>query len=324
MIAVDISNIWGEVALPDLLAIESEVTAAHEALLEGTGAEGECRSWPELSSGESNPELFRLLLAAERIRSDSDACVVVGSGGCCLGARAAMELLQGPNHNLSKGKGNPQIFFAGNQLSTRHWNELTGLLKDKDFSVIVVGDALESGLAFRSLRWMLERKYGTDEAKRRIYAVADPEKGTLGRMAAEEKWECFAVPAGMPEGYGVLTAGGLLPMAVAGIDIQEVLAGAAEAKEEYALGSFATPVWLYTAVRNLLQRGGKAVEILASGEPGFQTFGRWWQRLAGGSEGKNGKGLFSAPADPRELGQLIQDGTRNLMETVIRFDPPEN
>ena len=321
MITVDISNIWGEVALPDLLAIESEVTAAHETLLEGAGAEGACRKWLELPARETNPELFRILLAAERIRNDSEACVVVGAGCCCLGARAAIELLQGPNHNLGKGRGNPQIFFTGNQLSTRYWNELTGLLKDKDFSVIVVGDSLESGLAFRSLRWMLERKYGTDEAKRRIYAVADPEKGTLGRMAAEEKWECFAVPAGMPEGYGVLTAVGLLPMAVAGMDIQEVLAGAGEAKEEYAMGSFENPVWLYAAVRNLLYRGGKAVEILASGEPGVQNFGRWWQRLAGESAGK---GLFSVPADPRELGPLLQNGTRNLMETVIRFDPPEN
>lgn len=328
MINVDISNIWGEVALPDLLAIESAVAAAHETLLEGTGPGTE---WLDLLSGKANPEVFRLLLAAERIRNDSEVCVVVGVDGGCLGARAAIELLQGPNHNFGKGRGNPQIFFTGNNFSTRHWNELLRLLKDRDFSVIVIsgsGITTESAIAFRSLRWMLERKYGTDAASKRIYAVTDPEEGALRQMAQEEGWDSFCLPSGAAEGHSVLTAAGLLPMAVAGIDIQEVLDGAAEAKEEYAAGSFENPVWQYAAVRNLLYRGGKAVEIMASFEPGFPMFGRWWQQLFAGSEGKDGKGLFPAtaqmPADLYALGQLIQEGQRNLFETMVLFDPPES
>ena len=327
MICMDISNIWAQVSLPDLLAMENEMAAAHETLLEGTQAGGE---WLELPTREATEEMDRIQKAAERIRVDSDVCVVAGIDGGCLGARAAMELLQGPHHNFGKGKGNPQIFFAGNNFSTRHWNELLRLLKDKDFSVIVVsksGTTLEPAIALRSLRWMLERKYGTDAANRRIYAVTDPEGGPLGQMAREEGWESFEISSGVGEGYSVLTAAGLLPMAVAGIDILEVLAGAADAREEYALGSFENPVWQYAAVRNLLYRGGKAVEVLASFEPGFRQFGLWWQQLFAQSEGKEGKGLFQATAeltqDLHALGQMLQEGQRNLLETMVRFDPPE-
>jgi len=222
MISVDISNIWGAVALPDLLAMESEVEAAHEKLLKGTATEGECRTWLDLLSRESNPEIFRILLAAERIRNDSEVCVVVGIGGSCLGARAAIELLQGPNYNIGKGKGDPQIFFAGNSFSTRQWQELLRLLKDRDYSLIVIsqsGADMESAIAFRSLRWMLERKYGTDTANKRIYAVTDPVEGALRQMAQEEGWESFPIPSGVGEWYAVFTAAGLLPMAVAGSDI---------------------------------------------------------------------------------------------------------
>ena len=331
MINVDISNIWGEVALPDLLAIESEVAAAHEMLLEGTGAGSQYREWMNLPSREPNPEAFRILLAAERIRNDSEVCVVVGVGGSYLGSRAAMELLQGPHHNIGKGKGDPQIFFAGNTVSTRSWNELMRLLKDKDFSVIVIsksGTTMEPAMAFRSLRWMLERKYGTDGANKRIYAVTDPVDGALRQMAEEKGWESFSIPVGVGGRYSVLTAAGLLPMAVAGLDILEMLQGAMDAKENYALGSFENPVWQYAAVRNLLYRGGKAIEILESFEPGFKLFGAWWQQLFGESEGKAGKGLFPATAqlttDLHSIGQLIQEGKRNLFETMVRFDPPEN
>ena len=331
MINVDISNIWGEVALPDLLAIESEVAAAHEMLLEGTGAGSQYREWMNLPSREPNPEAFRILLAAERIRNDSEVCVVVGVGGSYLGSRAAMELLQGPHHNIGKGKGDPQIFFAGNTVSTRSWNELMRLLKDKDFSVIGIsksGTTMEPAMAFRSLRWMLERKYGTDGANKRIYAVTDPVDGALRQMAEEKGWESFSIPVGVGGRYSVLTAAGLLPMAVAGLDILEMLQGAMDAKENYALGSFENPVWQYAAVRNLLYRGGKAIEILESFEPGFKLFGAWWQQLFGESEGKAGKALFPATAeltaDLHSIGQLIQEGKRNLFETMVRFDPPDN
>lgn len=331
MINVDISNVWGQINLPDLLAIEEEAAAAHEKLMEGTGEGAGFRQWLELPAAEPGGEIFRILLAAERIRNDSDVCVVVGVGGSYLGSRAAIELLQGENRNIGKEKGDPQIFFAGNSFSSRQWLELMKLLDGKDFSVIVVsksGTTLESAVAFRSLRWILERRYGTDAAKKRIYAVTDPEQGPLRQMAEEAGWESFPIPQGVGGRFSVLSAAGLLPMAVAGIDIQEVLRGGAEAKEAYSLGSFENPVWLYAAVRNLLYRGGKAIELFESFEPGFRAFGLWWQQLFGESEGKDGKGLFPAAAELTEdlhsLGQLIQEGQRNLFETMVRFAPGEN
>lgn len=330
MIYVDISNIWGEVALRDLLAMEQEVAAAHETLMEGTGAGSRHRKWLELPLLEETEELERICRAAERIRQESEVCVVVGVGGGYLGARAAIELLQGPSHNIGKGRGNPQILFTGNSVSTRHWNEVLRLLKDRDFSVIVVsksGTAMEPAIALRSLRWMLERKYGTDIANKRIYAVTAPNNGALEQMAEDAGWEIFSIPVGVGGRFSVLTAAGLLPMAVAGIDIRDVLQGAADAKEGYTLRSYENPVWQYAAVRNLLYRGGKAIELLVSFEPGFGAFGKWWQKLFGESEGKHGKGLFPATAQLTEdlhvLGQLIQDGSRNLFETVLRFDSPE-
>lgn len=329
LISVDISNVWGQIALPDLLAIESEVADAHEMLMSGTGEGAEYRGWLDLPRAESTPEIFRILLAAEKIRADSDICVVIGVGGSYLGSRAAIELLQGTNRNIGKGKDDPVILFAGNTLSTRYWNELTRLLKDKDFSIIVIsksGTTTEPAIAFRSLRWMLERKYGTDVARQRIYAVTDPIRGALRQMVQEEGWESFDIPQNIGSRFSVLSPAGLLPMAVAGIDIQQLLQGAAEAKESYDLRSFENPVWQYVAVRNVLYRSGKAIEILESFEPGFKMMGAWWQKLFAESEGKNGKGLFPTTAeltgDLHCLGQLIQEGQRNLFETMIRFDPP--
>ncbi len=331
MIKVDISNIWGQLALRDLLAMEKEVFAAHMALTEGTGAGCEYLGWMNLPVREPTEEIRRIRQAAERIRAESDVCVVVGIGGSYLGPRAAIELLQGPNHNIGKGKGNPQIYFAGNSLSTRHWNELMRLLEEKDFSVIVIsksGTTTEPAIAFRGLRWMLERRYGTDEANSRIYAVTDPCKGALRQMAEESGWETFAIPPSTGGRFSVLTAVGLLPMAVAGIDIMEVMNGAMDAKEAYDLRSFENPAWQYAVVRNLMYRNGKAVEILESYEPGFKMFGGWWQQLFGESEGKKGRGLFPATAeftaDLHSLGQMIQQGERNLFETMVRFDPPES
>lgn len=330
MIKVDISNIWGKLALRDLLLLEKEVFDAHQMLTEGTGAGAEYRGWLNLPAREPTEETGKILEAAEKIRRDSDVCVIVGIGGSYLGARAAIELLQGPNRNIGKGKGDPQILYAGNSLSTRHWNELMTLLEGKDFSVIVIsksGTTTEPAIAFRGLKWMLERRYGTEEAKTRIYAVTDPCNGALRKMASEEKWTSFVIPRNVGGRFSVLTAVGLLPMAVAGIDIIQLLNGAAEAKESYDLRSFENPVWLYAAVRNLMHRSGKAVELLESFEPGFHAFGGWWQQLFGQSEGKQGKGLFPATAeltaDLHSLGQLIQQGQRNLFETVIRFDPPQ-
>ena len=329
MIKVDISNVWGEMSLPELLAMEKDVAAAHKTLTEGTGAGNDFLGWQNLPTAEETAEMRRIQIAADRIRSDSDVFVVIGIGGSYLGPRAAIELLQGPNHNIGKGKGNPQIFFAGNGLSTRHWNELQRLLEGKDFSIAIIsksGTTTEPAIATRALRWMLERKYGTDGARKRIYAITDPVKGALRQMATEEGWETFTIPPDVGGRFSVLTPVGLLPLAVAGINIRDVMAGAAEAKEQYNLRSFENPVWLYAGVRNALYRKGKALEIFESFEPGFKMFGGWWQQLFGESEGKDGKGIFPVTAeltaDLHSLGQMIQQGQRNIFETMIRFDAP--
>ena len=329
MIKVDISNVWGQVSLPDLLAMEKEVFAAHETLMDGSGEGNDFLGWLNLPVAQPTSEMQRISAAAERIRQSSDVFVVVGIGGSYLGPRAAIELLQGCNHNIGKGKGDPQIFYAGNGLSTRAWNELLRLLEDKDFSIALIsksGTTTEPAIATRNLRWMLERKYGTEGAKSRIYAITDPCKGALRQMATEEGWETFVIPPNVGGRFSVLTAVGLLPMAVAGIDINAVMAAAADAKKIYDIRSFENPVWLYAAVRNLLYRRGKCIEILESFEPGFKMMGGWWQQLFGESEGKDGKGIFPVTAeftaDLHSLGQMIQQGERNIFETMIRFDAP--
>ena len=331
MITVDISNIWGELSLPELLQAEKAVFDAHMMLTDKNGRGSDFLGWLDLPVETETEEIARIRAAAKTIRETSDVFVVVGIGGSYLGPRAAIELLQGPNRNLGKGKGDPMILYAGNTLSTRAWNELVKLLEGKDFSLCLIsksGTTTEPAIATRALRWLLERRYGTDGAKKRTYAITDPQKGALRQMAEEEGWESFRIPQNVGGRYSVLTAVGLLPMAVAGIDPMEVMAGAAEAKKEYDLRSFENPVWLYAAIRNLLYRKGKCIEILESFEPGFKSMGGWWQQLFGESEGKEGKGIFPVygefTPDLHSLGQLIQQGERNLFETMIRFDAPEN
>ena len=330
MIHVDISNIWGELSLTDLLSIEAELSAAHLTVSERTGAGSEYLGWMDLPDRAPTAEHMRILAAAHQIRENSDILVVIGIGGSYLGPRAVMELLQGQNRNLRRGRGEPVILFAGNSLSTRAYTELTKLLEGKDFSLCVIsksGTTLESAIAFRNLRWMLERRYGTAQAKRRIYAVTDAEDGLLRQMANEEGWESFVIPADVGGRFSVLSPVGLLPLAAAGIDVMALLRGAAKAKKELDLRSFENPVWLYAAARNLMLRRGKAIEVLESFEPGFCMMGRWWQQLFGESEGKAGKGLFPVyaelTADLHSLGQFLQEGPRNMFETVVRFDPPK-
>ena len=331
MIKVDISNVWGQLSLPDLLAIEQEVAAAHNTLTEGTGAGNDFLGWLNLPTTEETEEMKRIQKCADWIRENSEVFVVIGIGGSYLGPRAAIELMQGCNRNIGKGKGDPQVFFAGNTLSTRAWNELCRLLDGKDFSVAVIsksGTTTEPAIAFRGLKWMLERKYGTDGARKRIFAITDPNKGALRQMATEEGWETFSIPPAAGGRFSVLTPVGLLPLAVAGIDIRKVMAGAAQAKHDYNyVRSFENPVWLYAGIRNLLYRNGKALEILESYEPGFKMMGGWWQQLFGESEGKDGKGIFPVcaefTADLHSLGQMIQQGHRNMFETMVRFDAPE-
>ena len=329
MIKVDISNVWGQISLPDLLATEKDVFAAHMLLTEGNGAGNDFLGWLNLPVEAETDEIRRIRAAAKEIRENSDVFVVIGIGGSYLGPRAAIELMQGCNHNMGKGKGNPQIYYAGNTLSTRGWNELTRLLEGKDFSIAIIsksGTTTEPAIATRALRWLLERKYGTEGARKRTYAITDPVNGALRQMSTEEGWESFVIPPDVGGRYSVLTAVGLLPMAVAGIDPMEVMAGAYAAKQEYDIRSFENPVWLYAAARNLLYRKGKAIEILESFEPGFRMMGGWWQQLFGESEGKDGKGIFPVYAeftpDLHSLGQMIQQGERNIFETMVRFDAP--
>ena len=326
MINVDISNIWGEYTLNDLLSLEKEVFAAHQTLLEGKGPGSDFLGWMDLPVFESTEEMERIMAAAKRIRSNSEVFVVVGIGGSYLGPRAAIELVMGQNHNL-RGR-DPQVLFAGNNLSTRAWQELCALLEGKDFSINIIsksGTTTEPAIATRALRWKLERKYGAEEAKKRIFVTTDPARGALRQMATEEGYESFTIPPTVGGRYSVLTAVGLLPMAVAGMDITELMFGAASAKRDMEIFSFENPAWLYAAARNLLYRSGKAIELLCNWEPAARCLGGWWQQLFGESEGKDGKGLFPVTAeftaDLHSLGQMIQQGQRNLFETVIRFAP---
>ena len=328
MIELDMSNVWGEFSLPQLLETEQEVFAAHKLLAEGKGPGNDFIGWLELPTAEDTAEMVRIKRAAERIRENSDVLVVIGIGGSYLGPRAAIELLKGQNHNLMND--DPQVFFAGNNLSTRAWQELCKLLEDKDFSINIIsksGTTTEPAIATRALRWMLERKYGTEKARSRTYVTTDPENGALRQMANEEGWESFIIPPDVGGRYSVLTAVGLLPMAVAGIDISALMAGAAEARQTLDVRSFENPAWQYAAIRNLMYRHGKALELLCTYEPDAKMLGGWWQQLFGESEGKDGKGLFPATAeftaDLHSLGQMIQEGQRNLFETVLRFAPPE-
>ncbi len=327
MINVDISNVWGECSLNDLLGLEKEVFEAHKMLIERKGPGNDYLGWLDLPSFEATDEMRRIVSAAKRIREHSEVFVVVGIGGSYLGPRAAIELVKGQNHNL-RGR-DPQIFFAGNNLSTRAWQELCALLEGKDFSINIIsksGTTTEPAIATRALKWMLERKYGADEAKKRIFVTTDPAKGALRQIATEEGYESFVIPPDVGGRYSVLTAVGLLPLAVAGMDITELMFGAAAAKRDLGAFSFENPAWLYAAARNLLYRNGKKLEILCNWEPSARLFGGWWQQLFGESEGKDGKGIFPVTAeftaDLHSLGQMIQQGERNLFETVIRFVPP--
>ena len=292
----------------------------------GSGAGGDFTGWVHLPRDYDKEEFARIQAAAERIRSDSQALVVIGIGGSYLGARAVVELLHSPNFNLTHKDG-PEIYFAGNGLSSDAMLEVIDLVKDKDFSVNVIsksGTTTEPAVAFRIFKALLEEKYGKDGAKKRIYATTDAHKGALKGLADAEGYEEFVVPDAVGGRYSVLTAVGLLPIACAGIDIAALMEGAAQAMEELARPGADNPAWQYAAARHALYTGGKKVEILAAYEPSFRFFGEWWKQLYGESEGKEGKGLFPASveftADLHSMGQYIQEGERLMFETVVRFD----
>ena len=268
--------------------------------------------------------------AAERIKKNTDVFIVIGIGGSYLGARGVIECLCSPNYNLRR-KDTPNIYFVGNGLSDRQLRETMELLEGVDFSVNVIsksGTTTEPAVAFRFFRELLEKKYGPDGAARRIYATTDRQKGALKSLADQAGYETFVVPDDIGGRYSVLTAVGLLPIAVAGIDIRALMQGAARMQEVCTAGDMEqNPAWQYAGARYQLYRAGKKIEILASYEPSFRFMSEWWKQLYGESEGKENKGLFPASveftADLHSMGQYIQQGERHLLETVVRFDPEE-
>ena len=291
----------------------------------GSGAGGDFTGWVHLPRDYDKEEFARIQAAAERIRSDSQALVVIGIGGSYLGARAVVELLHSPNFNLTHKDG-PEIYFAGNGLSSDAMLEVIDLVKDKDFSVNVIsksGTTTEPAVAFRIFKALLEEKYGREGARKRIYATTDAHKGALKGLADAEGYEEFVVPDAVGGRYSVLTAVGLLPIAVAGVDIEALMAGAAEAMDVLAQPGADNIAWQYAAARNALYDAGKAVELLVGYEPAFRFFAEWWKQLYGESEGKEGKGLLPASveftADLHSMGQYIQQGQRILLETVVKF-----
>jgi glucose-6-phosphate isomerase len=304
------------------------VKLAHEQLHNGTGAGSDYLGWINLPTDYDKEEFSRIRQAAERIRSDSDALVVIGIGGSYLGARAAVEMLQHSFYNtLSKEqRKSPQIFFAGNNISSTYVAHLLQALEGKDWSINVIsksGTTTEPAIAFRIFRGALEKKYGKEAARKRIYATTDKERGALKKLANAEGYESFVIPDDVGGRYSVLTAVGLLPIAAAGVDIEAMMKGARDASAEFNNPNLAeNQAYQYAAVRNALYRKGKTVEILVNYEPGLHFVAEWWKQLYGESEGKDFKGIYPASVDfstdLHSMGQYIQEGRRIIFETVLQ------
>ena len=307
-------------------AIYPQVEAAHKTLEAKNGPGSDFLGWMYLPRDYDKEEFERIKAAAAKIREDSDVLVVAGIGGSYLGARAVIEAVKGMYHNeLDNGL---KIYFCGNSISPSYLNDIIALCKGKKFSINVIsksGTTTETSLAFRVLRKLLEDEMGVEEANKRIYATTDKSRGALKGLADAEGYEEFVVPDAIGGRYSVLTAVGLLPIAVAGIDIQALMDGAAQAMTELAVPGLDNPAWRYAAARHALHESGKKVEMLAGYEPSFRFFAEWWKQLYGESEGKEGKGLFPASleytADLHSMGQYIQEGQRLMCETVVDFAP---
>ena len=313
---------------------QSEITmqkefigVAHDLLHSKSGAGNEFLGWVNLPLDYDKDEFARIKKSAEKIRSDSDVLIVIGIGGSYLGARAAIEFLTSPLANYSQ---KTQIFYAGNSISSSYLAELVELVKDKEISINVIsksGTTTEPAIAFRVFRELLEKKYGKDGAKGRIYATTDKSRGALKTLATEQGYETFVVPDDVGGRYSVLTAVGLLPIAVSGANIDEMMRGAKEAHELYNERDLEkNDCYKYVAARNALLRKGKNIEIMVNYEPSLHYFTEWWKQLFGESEGKDGKGIFTAgvdfSTDLHSMGQYIQDGMRVLFETVLNVEKP--
>jgi len=314
----------------EILAYEKQVKEIYEDLNEKAKDESEFVGWLKLPTNYDKKEFTRIKKAAKRIRKDSEVFVVIGIGGSYLGARAVIESLTSNFANIFPDsiRKAPQIFFVGNSISPNYINELIDCIGDKDISINVIsksGTTTEPAIAFRIFREFLETKYGADEAAKRIYVTTDKKKGALKQLADEEEYETFVIPDNVGGRFSVLTPVGLLPIAVAGIDIDKLMEGAKDAQYNYSDSSMKyNQCYRYAVARNILYGKDKTIEILANYEPKLHYLTEWWKQLYGESEGKDGKGIFPAgvdlSTDLHSMGQYIQDGKRNLFETVINVE----
>lgn len=317
----------GFVREDEYAGIEAQVKAAHTALHNGTGLGNDFIGWVDLPTNYDKEEFARIKKAAEKIKKDTDVFVVIGIGGSYLGARAAIEFLTSPNYN-ALAKDTPQIYFTGNSISSSALADIMELCEGKDVSINMIsksGTTTEPAIAFRVFRDMLEKKYGKEGAKERIYCTTDKARGTLKELADKEGYETFVVPDDVGGRYSVLTAVGLLPIAVAGADIDALMAGAKKAQDEFNNDDLYTnDCYKYAAIRNILYNKGYSTEIMVSYEPAYTMMNEWFKQLYGESEGKDNKGIYPSSVifstDLHSLGQYIQDGKRNLFETVVLFD----
>ncbi|MBP5236397.1 MAG: glucose-6-phosphate isomerase [Clostridia bacterium] len=308
----------------DLEKISAEVSAADDVLRSGTGAGSDFLGWLTLPSDYDRDEFSRIKAAAQKIKASCDVFIVIGIGGSYLGARAAIEFVKSPLYNNIK-KDTPDIYFAGNNISSQSLSELLSICEGRDVCINVIsksGTTTEPAVAFRIFREYLEKRYGADGSKERIFVTTDKCRGTLKAFSDKRGYETFVVPDNIGGRYSVLTAVGLLPIAVAGIDIDSMMSGALDASRDLTDKDISlNPSYRYAALRNILYRKGRSVEILVGYEPSLLLFNEWWKQLYGESEGKDGKGLYPSSVifstDLHSLGQYIQQGTRNIFETVI-------
>lgn len=326
MLTLNLTNADSFLPSDYLTSRKPRLEQAAEMLATHSGPGGDFTGWVTLPRDYDKEEFARIQAAARKIQKQSQVLVVIGIGGSYLGARAVIELLRSPNYNL-KQKDTPDVLFTGNGLSTDALLETISLIGDRDFSVNVIsksGTTTESAIAFRIFKGMLEEKYGKEGARERIYATTDKSRGALKGLADAEGYEEFVVPDAIGGRYSVLTAVGLLPIAVAGIDIQALMDGAAQAMTELAVPGLDNPAWRYAAARHALHESGKKVEMLAGYEPSFRFFAEWWKQLYGESEGKDQRGIFPAAVDLttdlHSMGQFIQDGSRIMFETVLSVE----
>ncbi|MBU3091264.1 glucose-6-phosphate isomerase [Clostridium sp. CM028] len=332
ILSLDLSKTIPYLGEHEVSYLQPMVSAAHKMLADKTGAGNEFLGWMDLPLNYDKSEFKRIKQAAEKIKNNSEVLIVIGIGGSYLGARAAIETLSHSFYNsLSSDKRKaPAIFFAGNNISSTYMADLIDAVEGKDISINVIsksGTTTEPAIAFRILKGLLEKKYGKEGAKERIFATTDISKGALKKSADAEGYETFVIPDDIGGRFSVLTAVGLLPIAVAGIDIDEMMKGAADAREAYSVEDLNNnDCYKYAAARNALYRKGKVTEILVNYEPSLQYFGEWWKQLCGESEGKDQKGIFPASVnfstDLHSMGQYIQEGVRNIFETVINVEKP--